>query len=338
MCKQRKKIKMFFLTFLIYTIFLSGLTVNHAFAANEEYEKYMKEPAVTADNYKQNGQYPTNVDAACETTPYDFFKYIVANGVVDDMKSALTGSDFINSINDQIKTTYDTVALAGEALLVVMFLMDLLDKATRNGFDFEQVVRLLIKFFIAKTLMDNGYNILKAIVAIGNALADSVSAAPAPKGIIDFLNKLGYVLSDSGTLTDWVITFLAFFPYVIARILNLVIYATCYGRIIDIMVRGGWAPIGCISMVQEGFSGRGLVYIKKFFASCIQGAVIIGILNAGSMVCSNLVGGALNGIGTDGSSVIGPMIGAGFTCLIVIFTEVMLILKSQGLANDIAGV
>ena len=297
---------------------------------------------ITKENYKY--AYPIDssnkdnaVDAACETLAFDNYRYMVAGTVIEDAKEILDGTKWKenNIIENAIDKMFKILLKIGEALLVVMFILDLLEKSTRHGFDFEQTIRLLIRYVIAKTLIENGRNIINAIIAIGNAMVGTVADVKPPDGVIQFLNQLGYILANTDTLSDWCITFLSFIPYLLCMLLNLIILATCYGRAIEIIVRGSFAPIGCIGMVQEGFSGRGLQYIKKFFAVCIQGAVIVVILYAGASIKASILSSALWNI--QGLSALGGSLTAGFECVLVCLTEVMVVMKSMQFSSEIAG-
>jgi hypothetical protein len=128
---------------------------------------------------------------------------------------------------------------------------------------------------------------------------------------------------------------MCFVPYLLVQILTLVLKATCYGRFFEIVIRGGFASIGCVSMVQDGFSGHGLRYLKKYAAACLQGAVIMGALVVGGKMTSSIMLGAFGGGSVTN---MGQLLGASFTSAIVVLTEVMFCLKANSVANDIAGV
>ena len=99
-----------------------------------------------------------------------------------------------------------------------------------------------------------------------------------------------------------------------------------WGRLIEIGVRGAFAPVGMADLFSEGTKGSGYRYFKKFVALALQGAVIIGIMMAYSTIqfalAKNEGGGLDDAMGQ----------------IVTSLTVVTLIMKSQTIANDLVGV
>lgn len=298
---------------------------------------YAEGGTVTVDNY--NDTYPKGVDGDLEMPAYDCYRDICTNSATKDCKSILDGTKFKElDLEAAMEQVYGAVKNIGVALLVVFFLAELLDKSTRQEYNLEILLRMLIKYFVMKTLMDNGLSLLKALLGISNALVGNISNAGISQAQADFLNKIGTALDDSGTMMTFFLLMVGFVIRLLSQLLGIVIKAACYGRLFDITIRGGLMPIGCASMVQDGFTGHGLRYIKKYFASCLEGVVIVVVLFIGSKMTSATLAGLFssgNGIAFDSAM---ALVGRVFAILLIPITELMVILKAGQIANEVAGV
>ena len=285
----------------------------------------------------QSGAYPIQIDKGYEKDCYDNFRFLFGSDQIEDIRGALDfsfGGQKV-AVTDSIEAIYNSLAWIGTGLVVIFMCADILEKMTRDMIDGETVIRTFIKFVIIKAAIDGGVPILKGIFDVGSSLTASL-ADGGSTSIDNFLWSLADFIQDSGMLYCYVILFCSFIPYLIAWLLSLVILATAYGRIITIIVRGGFAPIACASMIQDGFSGNGMRYLKKFFGCVIQGAVILAIVIAGKTVMGFVVGNVIGG-GINSLTSLGDFIGATLSCMVVLFTEVLLVLKSEQTAMDIAG-
>ncbi len=282
--------------------------------------------------------YPLGIDKEYEKFAYNFYSDIVENNVSESCIEILDGTLFSSyGLEGTMTALYNALKTIGIALLTTYFLLELMDKVTREQFDVETLIRMLIKFIIAKTLiMDNGITILKAFLKIGNGMAATLGSTAPPAGTDAFLSQIAEIIQDNNMIMDIVIGILAVIPWLISKLVGLVIQAACYGRLIDIVVRGGFAPIGCAGMVQEGFSGHGIRYLKKYFGSILQGAVIMGMLYACASINASIMSAMFSNM--HGISSIGAAMTMTVQTLVVGFTEIMCIIKSNQIANEIAGV
>ena len=319
--KKRISIKQFILFGMIILSFIMAVPIMKDFSQN-----------ITV--YAEN-DYPDAIDKAYERIPYDNFKAIVVDETAKDCKEILDGTVFTEyGLENTMISIYNAIKTIGIGLLVALFLMELLDKITKGHMDAEQLIRMLIKYVVAKMLIaDNGINILKAILAIGNGIAATLSSGGTIAGADKFLSDLATYLQDAEVIEDCIITVVSVIPFFVKSIIGVVIQATCYARLIDIVIRGGFAPIGCAGIVQEGFSGHGIRYIKKFFASCIQGGIIMAMLYVMSTVSTGIANSIID---SGGFSSVGVLLTVMVKLLVIGFTQIMAVLKSGQLANDIA--
>lgn len=295
--------------------------------------------AVTNDDYES--AYPEGIESQLEMSTYDCYRNIVTNKTAKDCVDILNGTKFKEmDLEAAMEQLFGATKAVGVALLVVFFLIELLERSTKQEYTLETLLRMLIKYFLMKAVMDNGVDILKAMLGISDALIGSVANAGVSESQLNFLNNIGKQIADSRMMFCYVLLLFGFVINMFYQLIGLVISAACYGRLFMIVIRGGFMPIGCASMVQDGFTGHGLRYLKKYFAACIQGVVIVAILFVGSKMTSAVFafvagGGATGGIAADN---VMALIGAAFSSLLIPITEVMAILKAEQVSNEIAGI
>ena len=283
----------------------------------------------------EDGHYFDELDKNYEQAAFDNFKYIVHNNSSADLTNALNFSENTDMIETAIKIIFWNAKLIGLALVVVYCLLEIVEKMTRDMLDAEGIIRIMIKFVIIKTIMDNGPDLMIAIFNLGKELTHTVSGLPLEsQEAFNFMKKIADYIQESNMLMCFVILLLGFVLWLLCQILNVIILATAYGRIITIIVRGGFAPIGCASMVQDGFAGPGMRYLKKFFAAVMQGGIIYVIMFAGSKLMAFVMDNVVKN--TDVFT-LSTLLGGCIMCIVILFTEVMLVLKSNSMADDIVG-
>ena len=281
-----------------------------------------------------DGGYPSGIDKPVEIIPYNLFRDML-QGNKDSCAEILSGAK-INQVNGGgLEGGYcgafiGATKTVGLGLLLMFFLTELIDKLTKEQFDTETLIRMLIKYLAVEALFNNLPKLIEALFALSNEItADVGNLSSQTDGI---LNSVAQIIADSKTIIDILITVLVFLPWLLTKIMGLVVQAVCWSRLIDIILRGGFAPIGCASMAQEGFAGNGFRYLKKFFASCLQGAIIAGIL-----MLSNKIGATLfHGMLIDDENVV-SILATVISMLVVNFIQIMCIVKSGQFANEIAG-
>ena len=102
-----------------------------------------------------------------------------------------------------------------------------------------------------------------------------------------------------------------------------------FGRIIEAGIRFAFMPIGVSDAFTHGISSPGVRYIKKFFAVCLQGAVIYAIIIVGASMMGQVSSGGSFGFLSHFGII---------TQLVIAFSMIGAMLKSQSIINDVAGV
>lgn len=187
-----------------------------------------------------------------------------------------------------ISNTFNNVILpVGYTLLCLYFLLELLAQTTRDNFNMEHFIRLLIKLLIGKLLMDNCIALLDGLTTFSNAIMNSITVnttGDASRVNADALKRSG--------LTFWkelALWFKLIIPYLAMVAANLFAKITIYSRAIELIVRTLMAPIGMADIFAEGMRGSGFKYLKKFLAVNLQGAIILAIIVAMNFFNQSLV-------------------------------------------------
>ena len=117
-------------------------------------------------------------------------------------------------------------------------------------------------------------------------------------------------------------------PQLLANIGKALVVVACMSRGISIIIYGVFLPIPIADVYKDGLNSKGIRYIKKLIALFIQGAIILLVVMASSLLQGS-VQQAVNGVA---STILGMFYNIG-----LIFVTVMVIFKSQNIANDIVG-
>lgn len=184
------------------------------------------------------------------------------------------------------QTIYNAVIPLGVSLILVYFLVDLIKKASAEQFNVYQFVHSLIMLIAAKIVMEHGFEILTALFSAGHSLLSTVNNAGAfseTNIALDAAALLESFRDDLGltgllkVLGDIVIALALLIPWLISFIMKIAVKLIVYSRMISIYAHVMFAPIALSDFYAEGRQGSGWKFLKSFFSTALQGAVILGI-------------------------------------------------------------
>lgn len=334
MRREHYILKSCFASFAILIVFFVSILPTFAMS----YEELNKQAASLHGVEKNCFEMASTVFGSQDSTVFKEVEHLVNFSPTDD-----TGGDDtragIKAIWNFAMTAYDRLSPIGFSLVFLWFLIDILDKTTKEQLTVEHFIRQFLKLIFAMFLIQNGDIIFPAFLDINKGLTKAIfggGAAPpnitnpgnisstseAPQALVDMLLELR--IPAHGTLYALMQMARLLVPWIATLVGKAYLILTCWGRFLELGVRIIFAPIGMSDLISDGFKGNGFRYLKKLFAVIIQGSVILGIM---SLVA------AINGryFSTSTSSI-------HFNYLIVLFTEIGLIKKAQSFANDILGV
>lgn len=186
---------------------------------------------------------------------------------------------------------YNNIAILGSIMVFIYFLLEISQVSLEGGFTYESWLRLGIRTIIAFLIIRNGMEFIRAGLRTcteiynklpGNSLAKRVySLSPefcpgtelSLTSDLDIISPFGWIISHC--FEYWIITILSFYLRI-----------KCWARVIDIVVRVMFAPIGLSDTVKSGgvLHSHGLHYFKKLLASVLQASVLVATIFAFEMI------------------------------------------------------
>lgn len=185
-----------------------------------------------------------------------------------------------SSVADDIKTAISGVALT---LVSMFFIMQFCNEAMYLRIkSYENVFKLIFKFFLAKALVDNAGGLMGIIYNSFNGIA--VSLSESTESIMDSFTVSSIIKKpDEAGFFGWNYL-LAYFK---ADPTLLVIQAACWvislvliGRLFEVVIYMTVAPIPLATFAGEGWSDSAKTFLKGFAAVCLQSLIIIVMFNA----------------------------------------------------------
>lgn len=268
-------------------------------------------------------KYPTEIDKSLEKVCYDMVCDTLNVTLGKDMKEVITGNTTTDMMKSMKPVYTDIVSPVGEALIVLFFLIELIDKTTKDNFSVEHFFKLMLKVVIAKFLIENGWDILTGCINVGSNLAGAITSDP--KGLTSkskVLDQYAKEIQETNTIGNLGMIIQWFLPWVFAWISKMICIVICWGRMIELGVRAVTAPISMADIFQDGTHSGGFRYLRKFLGVCLQAAVIMIVIQ---------VSGIIQGL------IIGKDTVTMFKAVVVGLSTCMLVVRSQQFASDLVG-
>lgn len=268
-------------------------------------------------------KYPTEIDKPLEKVCYDMVCDTLNVTLGKDMKEVITGNTTTDMMKSMKPVYTDIVSPVGEALIVLFFLIELIDKTTKDNFSVEHFFKLMLKVVIAKFLIENGWDILTGCINVGSNLAGAITSDP--KGLTSkskVLDQYAKEIQETNTIGNLGMIIQWFLPWVFAWISKMICIVICWGRMIELGVRAVTALISMADIFQDGTHSGGFRYLRKFLGVCLQAAVIMIVIQ---------VSGIIQGL------IIGKDTVTMFKAVVVGLSTCMLVVRSQQFASDLVG-
>jgi hypothetical protein len=251
---------------------------------------------------------------------YDMFKSVYGGGSIRDLGlNGILGLDVtqgaFSSIWTTISSAYTVIKTVGLTLVIIFFSTELFDLYAEDRLNAELFIRVFIKLVVSILIMENGFQIVEIFIGMSSLifdkLTDGVSSTLATNHCnYNYLLQAG-LFEGIGELGKIVV------PYATLSATLMVMQFFCYLRLIDVLVKTLFAPIGMADLGFKGTSGSGWRYLKKLMASALQGGVMLIILFVQSLLAINA---------------------NWFVTLILYITMIMTFRKASAIASDILGV
>lgn len=151
----------------------------------------------------------------------------------------------------------------------------------------KEVVFLLVFFAVFLFLVQNSFELMKAIYAVVGLAIERVSALFGTGGSMD-LTAVSIVTTDddvSALVAMLIVSLISWLVVLVAYIISLVV---CWARAIQLYIMAAFAPIPLSLMALDDTRQIGVGYLKNFTAVCIAGLIILILLIAFPIILGGL--------------------------------------------------
>ena len=235
-----------------------------------------------------------------------------------------------------ISNIHGALQAIGLALLVLFFVSGVIK--TCGSFSEvkrpEQVLKLFVRFALAKGVITYGMDLMMAIFNIVQGVINTVmntsgfrssSSMILPSSIVRAVNELNFLES----IPLWAVSLIG---SLIIMVLSFIMILSVYGRFFKIYMYTAVAPIPLSTFAGEPTQSVGKSFIKSFCAVCLEGAIIIlACIIYSSFASSPPVVDSSSGAVTQVWAYLGEMI---FNMLVLVGTVRM----SDSVVKDMFGV
>lgn len=266
---------------------------------------------------------------------------IFGTGIFSDVKKVLSlnpsTGDYAGAWGIA-ESIYNVCSTIGMGLVLIYFMVNLIERSTQQqNFDLEHLVKMLLKLFVGLYFIEHGLELMATIYSLSFGFINDVTNA-AVKG--DKLNNITHKVwkeltgenwegSDWGvldTLSNLTVMLELIIPWLVSKVMKVVINFVCYTRLIEFYIRTAAAPIALSDFFTEGVHGNGWKFIKGYIALALQA----GIIMMSVVIFNAISGGIVNAAGN------------GYWAFLIkyfalAFATIGVILKSLSLTKEIVG-
>lgn len=141
----------------------------------------------------------------------------------------------------------------------------------------EQVIKLFIRFAIAKVLVSEGLDIMLKIFEIVQGITSTImktagisgaTKSVLPDAIVTAVKSTSFLKS----IPLWAVTLIG---GLVITVLSFIMILTVYGRFFKLYLYTAIAPIPLSSLAGEHTQNIGISFIKSYCAVCLEGVIIV---------------------------------------------------------------
>ena len=308
-----------------------------------------------------------------ESLIYDALAAIYTGGVITETTQFL--ADIMKALVTLFKDptfsekTMIFASMSG-ALMIIFFYMDLASQASRDIITLEKLVTSCIKFFIAFMILLYLQEIITALFNLCYLIYQSAAASlketmnkdmiffpgyyetvtfkptpgalpPKSDALMDYIkNQLGYKNAITGYAKNMDLFLALIIPYFLATGAKYVSFFISVSNALMLIVQAIFAPLGVVQLFDEGQRSTGVRYLKRFAATGLTFAIILGILYGSTKFQTILISIQTNKLTSiDISNLKTAFSGTvGIQMVIIQFGCVGLLFKALQIAKETVGV
>jgi hypothetical protein len=257
------------------------------------------------------------------------------NGLSNYMKFDITGSTDPNdksnfkptaALWESAKNFYQILLPFGSVLCVIYISIELFENMNKDTLSPENLSKHIMKMFFGLIMLNVGFDLITAFISVSNTafdlLENSLSSVKnnyqttgATAGLCNYSEML-----DSDFFGALGVYFHLVVPYIAMEVARVACFLVIWARILEVIVRTIFAPLGLADLLAGGRSSNGFKYLKRLFAALMVGVILNAILTGYTFIMAALGSGSF------------------IIVLVITYTMITTILKSSGLAKDMIGV
>ena len=260
------------------------------------------------------------------------------NGVLNADFGSMIGSSGTVSMYDIVHGAWQVAILPiGCGVLSFVFTVKLIQISQRMDGNaampgVKEVVFLLVFFAVFLFLVQNSFEIMRAIYEVVNLAVSRVLGMFGQGGAID-LTAASIVTTDDDVAALVAMLLVGVISWVVVLAAYVVALVVCWARAIQLYVMAAFSPLPLSLMALDDTRQIGIGYLKNFTAVCLAGLIIVILLIAFPVVLGGLTA-ASAGTGTPIDGVVGGLSYA-LQYLAMCILLILSLVKSGAWARDI---
>lgn len=268
----------------------------------------------------------------------DVLKSIGYSGILGADFEHMLGTSGTVSMNDIAHSVWQVAVLPiGCGVLSLVFTIKLIQISQRMDGNqslpgVKEVVFLLVFFAVFLFLIQNSFELMKAIYAVVGLAIDRVVGVFGTGGAIDLAGASIVTQDDDipALVAMLVVSLISWLVVLIAYIVALVV---CWARALQLYIMAAFAPIPLSLMTLDDTRQIGIGYLKNFTAVCLAGLIILVLLVSFPLILGGLVA-ANPATGTPIDGIVGGLTYA-LQYLAMCILLILSLVKSGAWARDI---
>ena len=187
------------------------------------------------------------------------------------------GLDAVATVVANVSTSLQSTAIT---LLIFCFFYEFLKKTVMFEFvNWENVVKILLRFLIAKLVVQNCYAILEAIGIVINGVLAILGNPQNLSTILDdsALSALTLEYMGAGIINKVFLFLKMGLCWLAMFVIRVAILFVVYGRFIEIAIYATIAPIPLATLGGESTSGVAKKFIQSYVGVLLQGVIIVAM-------------------------------------------------------------
>lgn len=168
-----------------------------------------------------------------------------------------------------------------------------------------EVVFLLVFFAVMLFLVQNSFELMRALYEVARLAIRRASSVVGPGGAMD-LTEVSVVTEDDDVAALLAMIVVALVSWLVVIVAYVVALVVTWGRAIQIYMMAALSPIPLALMGLEDTRQAGVSFLRRFAGTCLAGLITLVLLVAFPVVLGGL-DAASTGTGTAADSVVGGL-------------------------------